>query len=491
MQNYSSQFLNIFLIMVGSKLMKLLNSLSINELSLFHKYLISPYFNENRDLVKLFEILTEHIKQGKKPGASLHKTSVWRALYGETPYKDIQLRRINSELTKRTLDFLGLKTFQQRPFSSYLFSLEAVNQPNLERHFDGLTRKIERISNSDGVQDPYYHFYQFKLEHSLHTHLELSQKKLSSFEHLENADFQLDCFYFAQKLKNYCDLLGYQKSLSTQASIQLFPGFLDYIEENGYLHIPVIRMYYLVAKMLLVPEEEDYFFELKEIMKSQTRHFMTSELKYLFIHIINYCIDTKINNGRSEYFKELFAVYKIALEDGIIFDAELLPINHYKNIITVGLHVQAFDWIEQFIQRYTERLPKQHQENALNYNLAKVYFHQKKYDDVIEQLREVEYENLVYALGGKLMLLKTYYELQEYSALDSLMDSFRIYLRRNKLLSRSVKQQYLNVLRFVKKLSNADPYDKEGLKKLEHQIQECKALADKVWIMKKMGELSA
>ncbi|MCB0640427.1 MAG: hypothetical protein KDC44_02255 [Phaeodactylibacter sp.] len=475
--------------MVGSKVLTLLNTLSISELNQLQKYLSSPYFNENSDLLKLFEILTRHLRTGKKAGPALRKAAVWKALYGKMEYKDIQLRRINSELTGHVLEFMGLRTYQDRPFSTLLFSLEAVNQPRLDRHFDGLVRKIQRLSETDGMQDPYYHFYQFKLEHSLHTHLELSEKKISSFEHLENADFQLDCFYYAQKLKNYCDLIGYQKSLSAEASIRLFPGFLDYVEVNGYLRVPVIRMYFLVAKMLLRPEEEAYFFKLKDMMEAEARQFLPQELKYLFIHIINYCIDTKINNGRSEYFQELFAVYRIALEEGIIFEADELPINHYKNIITVGLHVSAFAWIEQFIQQYTGRLPKEHQENALNYNLAKVYFHQGKYDSVIELLREVEYENLVYALGGKLMLLKTYYELQELAALDSLMDSFRIYLRRNKRLSREAKQQYLNVLRFVKKLSNADPYDKASLQKLQSQIEDCKALADKVWIMDKMRAL--
>jgi len=246
-------------------------------------------------------------------------------------------------------------------------------------------------------------------------------------------------------------------------------------------------MYYLIANMLLNPDEEHHFFAIKEIMQRQSNLFLPEELKYLFIHAMNYCIDTKINIGRSEYFHELFAVYQIALQDRIIFEKDILTVNHYKNIITVAMHVDAFEWVEQFIQDYTPYLPKDHQANALNYNLAKVYFHQQKYEQVIEQLREVEYKSLVYALGSKLLLLKTYYELEEWVAMDSLMDSFRIYLRRNRLLSREVKQQYMNVLRFVKKLSKVDPFDREGLEKLSKQIEECKALADKVWIQEKLA----
>ena len=161
----------------------------------------------------------------------------------------------------------------------------------------------------------------------------------------------------------------------------------------------------------------------------------------------------------------------------------------YKNIITIGLAVKEYDWVEQFIKDYTQKLPKDHQENALVYNLSQVYFSQKKYDLVIEQLREVEYKNVVYALGGKLTLLKTYFETCEHRALDSLMDSFRIYLRRNRLISKDVRQQYMNSLRFTKKLANLAPYDKKGLQKAREQIEKCKALAAKKWLLEKVTEM--
>ena len=91
--------------------------------------------------------------------------------------------------------------------------------------------------------------------------------------------------------------------------------------------------------------------------------------------------------------------------------------------------------------------------------------------------------------GGKLILLKTYYELNEYIALDSLIDSFRIYIRRNKIIPREVKQQYLNMLRFVKKLSSTIHGDKKAIEKIHSQIDKCKALAGKKWILEKVAEL--
>ncbi|MEM1120524.1 MAG: hypothetical protein AAGJ18_08735, partial [Bacteroidota bacterium] len=73
---------------------------------------------------------------------------------------------------------------------------------------------------------------------------------------------------------------------------------------------------------------------------------------------------------------------------------------------------------------------------------------------------------------------------------DSLIDSFRIYIRRNKIISKEVKQQYLNMLRFVKKLSSTILGDEKALEKIRAQIAKCKALAGKKWILEKVGELS-
>ena len=208
-----------------------------------------------------------------------------------------------------------------------------------------------------------------------------------------------------------------------------------------------------------------------------------------YTHLKNYCI-VKINKGEaSSFLPQLFDIFKTLLKEKIILKDNHISSQTYKNITTVGLQLQEYDWVENFIQNYTNYLPKAHRENALNYNLAKVYFFQKKYYQVIEQLREVEYKNLVYALGGKLMLLKTYYELEEQSALDSLIDSFRIYLRRNKQIARDVKQQYMNMLRFTKKLVSIPPYNRAAAAKLEVQIEGCKAMTAKQWLLEKVGEI--
>jgi hypothetical protein len=121
--------------------------------------------------------------------------------------------------------------------------------------------------------------------------------------------------------------------------------------------------------------------------------------------------------------------------------------------------------------------------------LANVYFYQKKFEKVIEQLREVEYNNSNYALGSKLLLMRTYYELGEYNALDSLLESFRIYLLRNKQLTKETNLQYAMIIRMIKRLSNINPNNKTQVNDLAEKIKASTNNVAKQWLLEKVQEL--
>ncbi|MBK8703791.1 MAG: hypothetical protein IPN33_09275 [Saprospiraceae bacterium] len=472
--------------MTGTKLITLLAALSRHELQSFRKYLASPFFNDNKDIGLLLDNILPFLLDNSQP---LEKQQLWQAVFGAKPYDDDQFRRLNSELTQQALSFLGFRQYKRDAWRPAVDLLPQLAQRKLDKHFAGAAKQAREALQKHPLRDADYHFGSHLLALYGHQYLEQSGSKVIDYQNLEQADFHLDCYYIAQKLRHYCDALDYRNTLSLQADIHLFPQFLDMVRQSRYYAEPIIAAYFLVASMLLHPEEESYFRDLKQLLAGDEARFSDQALRAFYIYLFNYCIDTKINTGQPAYFTELFELYQRSLQQGFIIKDGILPTQDYKNIITVGLHVRAYDWVEGFIRQYTGKLPPDDQLNATNFNLAKVFFSQKQYTKVIEQLREVEYPDIVYALGSKLMLLKTYYELNEYIALDSLIDSFRVYLQRNQTISRGVKYQYLNVLRFVKLLSNTMPRDKPRLDKIRAQINACEALADKAWILEKLEEL--
>ncbi len=474
--------------MISNKLTDLLRTFSAADIQRFQKYLASPFFNENLDLMTLYGLLVQGPIEGKTDKTP-SKLGLWKKLFPEVPYDDVKYRRLNSDLLQLALDFLAYQQYKAHPVTPKIFLLHRLASTRLDKHFDGVARQAEGELEKSGYKDADFHYFKYILQRRHHEHMEHTAAKEPTFHFMEEADHHLDCYYLTKKLEHYCDALGYQNIRSEAAQIYLFPDFLKQVENSPYLQEPAVKAYYLIALMTQQQENEAYFFQLKNMLEKQSGLFRKRELQTLFIHLMNYCIYSKINNGRIDYYTELFSLYRIALEQEIIFENGELDPHHYKNIVTTSFYVREFAWAENFIQQYTARLPKADQENALQYNLAQLYFHKGEFDKVIGQLREVDYQTIAYALGSKLLLLRTYYELGEDQALDSLIDSFRIYLRRNKLISKEIKQQYMNALRFTKRLATTAHFDEKAIQKLKSQIEKCKALAVKKWLLEKIEAL--
>ena len=187
--------------------------------------------------------------------------------------------------------------------------------------------------------------------------------------------------------------------------------------------------------------------------------------------------------------QEYLELCKDLLVNGLMFSDEGLSPWQFKNIIVVALRLGEFEWTENFIHKYNERLPEQYRDNSVTFNLARLNWYQKKYDKVVELLREVEYEDFAYNLGAKSMLLTTYYETDEIEPLYSLLESFRVYLNRDKKMPEQQKTYYRNLIKLTKKLTKIMPGDKKAIEKFKTEINETKGIADLRWLKEKIAEL--
>ena len=80
--------------MSGKKIINLLKTFSRQERLLFEKWLKSPFFNENQQLLVLFGQLQAVIDET----GELDKMSIWKALFGKTPFEDTTLRKVGEEV---------------------------------------------------------------------------------------------------------------------------------------------------------------------------------------------------------------------------------------------------------------------------------------------------------------------------------------------------------------------------------------------------------
>lgn len=473
--------------MFSEKLLSILQTLSKVERNRFRKYLISPYLNDQPDLILLFDAADKALRDGIF--AQLERQQVWQKLYPNKPYNDAQLRRLASDLNQLILRFLSDEARSQNPLVEALDLQRLLEKPELKKHLGSVERKINHLLDEAIGQSPEYYLAWFQMHHNVFTRAAKTIVTSGYAEKLWSADVHLEYFYLTQKLKYYVSWLLFSRSRTTEKEIVLPPGLLESLDKEPFNETPLLVVYRNVIRCLTEPDEEQYFKNLLESIETYGSRLSKSDLRECYQIAQNYCA-IKINQGKREYYREAFEVFKKIIQKGVLLEGGFLSEGIFKNIVTAGLGVGEFAWTENFIQEYAMLLPSNIRENARTFNLASLHFHQKKYQQVIGLIRDVEYSDVVYTLSAKQLLVRTYFELGEILALDSLIDSFKIFLRRNKLISKSHKREYLNFLNFVKNLTILSAADIRKIAKLRARIETASSITPKKWLLEKIDALS-
>ena len=208
----------------------------------------------------------------------------------------------------------------------------------------------------------------------------------------------------------------------------------------------------------------------------------------MFVFAQNFCIK-RINKGEIGSLEEIFRLYKAIVEKGLIFEGNYVSQPDFKNIVTTGLRLGEVEWVSQFIEEYTPQLNPEFSENASTYSMAWVHFTRKEYDKALRMLLRVEFNDVYYHLDSKSLLMKVYYEMNEFDSFFSLVDAFKIYLRRNRFISDFQRETYHNFILLINKLMKIKAGRHPMSPALLNEIESTKPAADLVWLKAKGNEL--
>jgi tetratricopeptide (TPR) repeat protein len=249
-------------------------------------------------------------------------------------------------------------------------------------------------------------------------------------------------------------------------------------------------MYYTALMSMLDEQNPEHYQHMKRMLAKNMKSFSETEGRDLYSFSYNYCI-RMINAGQRDYQVELFQLYKQGLKQDLLLDKSLISEWDYKNIATLGARLKEFSWTEHFLQEYQEKLPIHRQENAYNYNLGNLYYNKGLYEEALSALLLVQFTDVKYHLSTTFLLLRTYYALRDTEALLSLIETFRIYVIRNRKMTSEQKRGYTNFLRFAKKLvlvkHSASTYSRKDFEKeiddLRTKIESSENVINKYWLL--------
>ena len=466
--------------MQKSTLLKTFNTLTKKNIRELRKFVRSPFFNQRADVIALFDYLAI---AKKDPSQNLQKEFVFSKILPGQPYDDHRMRLAMYFLLKQINHYLSYTEFFADEVSEKVHLCRAFRQRGLEKQFEKTLSAAQKQHRQSPLRNIQHHYqnYQLHLERYAFDH----QQRRSGQMNLQELSDELTTFYLADILRHSCTILTHQRMSGQDYHQPFLEKVLEEVERGAYEDIPAVAVYYHAYRALREKSGEAHFQSLRQLITTHWQAFPPSEIRDIYLLAINYCI-RQLNRGEKQFIREAFELYRPGLAQGILLEEGILSKFTYNNVMMLGLALEGWEWVAHFLEEYKSLLPRKERENIYRYNQAIYHFRKPDYGKAMQLLQRVEFRDVQYNLNARRMLLRMYYELGEYEALESLLDSFRTFIHRRKDLGYH-RDHYLNLIRFVRKILRHHPNDPDFMGKVRSEVEEAEALAEKAWLLEQLG----
>jgi len=284
--------------MEKSKLIEILKKLEPSEIERLKAYMVSPYFVQQQSLSAFATLILNEYPLF--PGDKINETWLYGAVFSGQKFNSQTIRDLMTLFIAAINNWLAIETFLNDPIEIKLVTMQALRSKDISKEFLRTGAKLENVLDVSYKNQEYYlHLMRYEDEMD---HYFFSKQYLGFSKFLQTKSDSLDFYYLASKLKLACEMINRQNVYAGQYHISLQEEVIEYI--RGHLsqfeNVPAVNIYYLILLTLIKPDDEQHFFELKEILEKVSGFFTNEELKEMYGYAQNYSIK-KINSGHYNY----------------------------------------------------------------------------------------------------------------------------------------------------------------------------------------------
>ncbi len=401
--------------------------------------------------------------------------------FRKLPYDADQFNLTMRYLLELIEQFLAFEEWRSDEQQYRLSLMRALRRRELGAHFERNAQRIVQQQRTRTERHAGYHLLEYQLQNEIFEYRIVSQRNWQ-----ENLPVIVDALgqFFALENLRWSGMIAALRLRSDTALAEppLAEAVRHYAEQAGQPMSLVLQYY--SAGIMAEPDNEASFSALCALLPQSTQLFPPSQSRDLYMTAINFCIRRQ-NKGERDYTHRALNLYRQALENGILLENGVLPKYTYHNINALAHLAGEGAWAEQFLEEAVILLAPAERDSSYHYNLAICFFRKRDYSQTLELLRTVESNEIFVQLDIRRMLLRVYFELSEWMALDSLLTSFKAYLLRKKDLGYH-REIYLNLIRFTKKLARNHLANPAKRNALALKIQQTPQVAEREWLLEKL-----
>lgn len=444
-----------------NKLLSILKTFSKDEITDFRKFINSPFYNQNENVIKLFnEISSKHpyFKTNDITGDKLHEI-----IFPGTEKNKGSINNLITRIINLAEKYLVVKSFNENVIIFQRLLLDEYDKRKLDTLFNSTIKKIKNDLDKHQIHDEDY-FENLYRTCELELKFNRNRKPLGKLK----SDFDKEPLSMQYLINNFfLRIIQYQiRLLDSEMLIRLDEGNLwvkntateilkcsDSVPYNLQMDIYKRALNFAEYKNDYdIDESIDLIFENKDKLPAD-------KLKFILSPIYNFCKEKEFAGDKSYGLKSL-KIIKLMVEMNLILVNGKISDHEYVNYSSAAVKEKEYDWADEFTEKFKKYVPSERREDSYNYNKAVInYIHgcdeNKKiyFETALNYLTKVNAGDFYYKTRIFLLSMNIFYELRETETLISLIDSFKHYLSAHKNeIPNALEERYLNFSNFLLRL---------------------------------------
>jgi hypothetical protein len=433
--------------MHNSKIISLLKTFSPAEFKKFDDFVHSPFFNKVQNVSGLFDAVKDDYPEFSSE--MLSKQKIYNKLYPGKKYNDARMRNLSSDLLNLGKEFLAQLKFLSDPFYPDKFLLDGLKEKKLDtlysKHLKSTGDYLENIHRFDGN----YFLYKINLEVS-RIKFYLSRNMLESYFNSYLEFSELMAVYLLLELVTagegiYRSGIMLNLNLKNNLADMLinsvdFEKSINHLRIKGSKYADLLEMYYAKYNALLKANEDKHYFNYRDLFYANIELLSRSEKYNLYTDLLAVCI-AKVRAGKENFRRETLEIYKKMLGEGIYTYSpnDFMNVVFYMGVIYRCVMLEEIEWLEKFIQQYSDKIDPVYRENMSLYSRAFLCFVKKDFEKTLEYFSRINSAAFEIKLDIKNISLMCYYELNAVEQALSLIDTYEHFLLKNKITNYCIK----------------------------------------------------
>ena len=476
--------------MKNSQLIKLLKTFDTKEIKRFSEFISSPYFNKNKNVIKLFKVVLKAHPDFKK----ITRENIFLKLFPGKKYNGNTLRVLIHYLYENARKFLAYSRIET---DIYVYKDELVHELFERELYDESMKEIDKtiseLEETD-IRDSDYFKYKYIFEETKLQFLQrIKQEKLDKYitkSSIETPFKNLTYYFFVNLLIYYSIALSTKVMYNIDIDTVLFEKLFSYFDYELFNDNPFIQMHYNIL-MILKTNDEKYFYTVKNLVQKHEKSLTPERLNYFYLYLENFCL-RKIRAGETRFHRELFEILKLVLYKQIYKVEPFMNHNFYRNTLSIAVKLKEFEWSNEFIESYKNELHPEVREAVYYHGKAYLEAEKNNFEKSLDYLSIPKTDDLYLKIDLKFLQARIYYELDWYDVLNSAIDSIRYVLKSNKFIPENRRSKFSTVIKLLSSLNDAQlKKDEMKIMELKNKIHKTEDLLWKDWFLRKVEELEA